>query len=214
MLLDNKPGVLNPLTKMVYESFESLMRSIMFCLPGYIVSFNSSNQLAQVQVGIKKVIVSTGAEVSMPVINNVPVHFPGSNGWYMWHEVQKGDEGMLIFSQRSMDSWIETGKENLPKDLRMFSEKDAVFVPGFRTKPGSIPGFINSGIGMSNYSATSFVHITESEISIKSSVLNVEANTNFTGQVTANGKRIDDTHTHDGSPTAATGPKSPTGVVL
>jgi len=42
---------------------------------------------------------------------------------------------------------------------------------------------------------------------------NVNGNTAFTGSVSANGFPIDETHTHDGSPTAPDGPVSDTGTV-
>lgn len=229
MLSDVRPGTLNPFTRMLQEAFENMMRSIMFCLPGYIVSFDSETQLAQVQCSIEKVLIGKDSSIKIPVIDNVPVHFSGSNGWYYWHEIQPGCEGLIIFSQRALDTWIETGNVSVPHDLRMFSEKDAQFIPGFRTKPGAIPNFKNEGMGMSDYSGNSFIHIKEGSIDIETTTLNINADINHTGDrdqvgnsdvngnvsnngtLENNGVDVGSTHTHSGSPTAPTGSVSPTG---
>lgn len=219
-----RPGRKNPLTKLLTEAFDNLMRSVMICLPGHVVSFDEKTQLAQVQCGIQRVI--NGSGVSISILENVPVHFSGSDGWYFWHEISEGTEGIILFSQRAMDLWIERGGVVKPHDLRMFSESDAFFVPGIRSKAGPIPAFKNEGIGMSDYSGANFIHVKNGSIDIKTDTLNMECNvthdgnmnrtgdTSLTGGVTNNGKDIGDTHKHDGSPTAPTGPKSPTGEVL
>lgn len=198
----------------------------MFCLPGYVVAFDPETQLAQIQCSIQKVLLDTNTGVTIPIIENVPVHFPGNDEFYLWHEIKPDCEGLVLFSQRALDEWINSGSVKKPHDLRMFSEKDAIFIPGVRSKPGAITGFKNEGIGLSNYDGDSFIHVKESGIDIQTATLNITAQTNITGATdiqgnfstdgtfTNNGKDVGSTHKHDGSPTAAIGPKSPTGEPL
>lgn len=57
------------------------------------------------------------------------------------------------------------------------------------------------------------INIKATTVNITADV-NITGNTEFTGTVMANGKPIDETHSHTGSPTSPVGPISPTGVVV
>lgn len=205
------PGRHNPFTRLTREAFNSMARSMMVCLPGHVVSFDEDNQLAQVQCGIQR--VREGSGVDIPIIENVPVQFSGNDAWYFWHEITEGTEGLIMFSQRASDLWVERGGIIKPHDLRMFSESDAFFIPGCRSKPGSIPSFKNEGIGMSDYTGSEFIHMKPGSIDIETGTLNINADVNTTGELNNNGKNVGDTHTHGGSPTAPSGPQTPTGEV-
>jgi hypothetical protein len=175
----DRPGTKNPLTYAMQQAFESMMRSMMVCLPGRVMSFNADDQTAQIQCGIQRII--DGQPVDIPVIENVPVQFPGNDKWYLWHEITKGTEGLIHFSQRAIDLWIERGGSVKPQDTRMFSAEDAFFVPGVRPRPKRITGFQNSGAGISNYAGTTRIHLTDDKITMTAQ--NIEIN----GQTLQNG---------------------------
>ena len=61
--------------------------------------------------------------------------------------------------------------------------------------------------------AATNVDVTATTINLNGNV-NITGNTVFTGTMTANGKVVDETHTHIGSATAPVGPITPTGVVV
>lgn len=211
----NEPDGQNPLSFLLRQAFDSLLRSMMVCLPGKVVLFDAGNQTAQVECGIQRIIDGQG--VTIPVIENVPVHFAGSDQWYFWHEVKPGTEGLIHFSQRAIDLWIERGGPVKPHDTRMFSAEDAFFVPGVRSRPGKIPNFTNQGIGMSDYAGQNFIHVKDGSIDIKTTTLNINAttinengnvthqgnmtrtgDTALTGGLTNNGKDVGGTHKHSG----------------
>lgn len=80
-------------------------------------------------------------------------------------------------------------------------------------------GNVNVTCKQANVTASESITLDAPEATITGN-LTVDQNLNVTGAtalsatVTSNGKDISDTHTHDGSPTAPTGPLSPTGVVI
>lgn len=150
----DEPALNNPLTAMMVQGFDNLMRSLMFCLPGEVVSFSPETQLATVRCGIQRVINGEGRTI--PLIQNVPVHFPGDSH-YLWHSIESGCEGLIHFSQRSVEEWIQGGGPVKPSDTRMLALSDAFFVPGCRSKPNAIPDFRNDGIGISKKDGSEYV---------------------------------------------------------
>lgn len=160
-MIGSRPSRSNPMTQMLEQAFSQLMRQAMFCLPGKIVSFDPETQLAQVECGIQRIVAGQGETIS--VIENVPVCFSGDGQWYFFHQIVPGEtEGLIHFSQRAMDAWIEQGGPVAPHENRIMDESDAIFVPGVRSKPGAIPNFKNDGAGISNYAGDNFVHLKDS----------------------------------------------------
>lgn len=187
----DKPGSQNPLTMMMREAFDSLLRTMMVCLPGKVLSFNPDDQTAQVECGIQRVI--SGRGVTIPVIENVPVQFSGDGQWYFWHQVKPGTEGLIHFSQRAIDTWLDHGGPAKPHDTRMFSAEDAFFVPGLRSRQGVIPGFDNSGVGLSSYDGATRVHLTDGAITLSAGGQTLTLDSSGLHH---NNTNVGDTHTH------------------
>ena len=157
----DRPGRKNPLTLMMSEVFDSLMRQMMFCLPGKVVNFDPETQLAQVECGIQRIV--NGEPRTIAVIENVPVVFAGDSEFYFWHQITPGEtEGIVQFSQRAMDTWLDQGGPAKPHEGRMLDESDAIFIPGCRSIPGAIPNFKNEGAGFGNYAGDTYVHLKSS----------------------------------------------------
>lgn len=179
----DEPGLSNPLTAMMVQGFENLMRSLMFCLPGKVVSFDPSTQLATVECGVQRVIGGEGRTI--PLIENVPVNFPGDSH-YLWHKVESGCEGLIHFSQRSVEEWILAGGPVKPSDTRMLAPSDAFFAPGFRSKPNAIPGFRNDGIGISNKDGSEYLHLKD-DGTLEAKAAELDVTTTGDATVTAGG---------------------------
>src|SRR5690554_981817 len=106
-MIDPSEAGQNPLSHMLGEAFNGLLRQLMVGMPGRVVAFDAARQRAQIQPGIRRVI--EGQPVTMPVISDVPVQFSGNDQWYAWHEVTVGTEGFIHFSQRAIDTWLDQG---------------------------------------------------------------------------------------------------------
>jgi len=157
----DEPGDLNPFTFMLEQALDSMLRQAMFTLPGRVMAFDPETQLASVECGVQRVVSGKGRTI--PVVENVPVHFPGDNGWYFFHQITpEKTEGLIHFSQRAIDTWIDQGGPVAPHDLRLLSEKDAFFVPGVRSQPNKIPDLPTDGAGVSSYDGSTRLHLRES----------------------------------------------------
>ncbi|WP_325100928.1 Gp138 family membrane-puncturing spike protein [Yersinia pseudotuberculosis] len=160
----NSDSKLNPMLAAMNEVKRSALSPIMVCLPGKIISYNSSNQRAQIECGIQRKIGESF--VTIPVITNVPVKFSGSGNWSVFHELPAGTEGLIHFSHRAIDTWIDQGGPVAPHEMRMFAPEDAFFSPGYRSMQTVIPGLPASGVGMSNKDGSVLFHMNDDGITL------------------------------------------------
>lgn len=126
------------LAQVIMDAIDTKLLDVHTSLPGEIVSYDSATALAVVQPLIKRKYTDETTAIDLPLVSNVPVQFPRSNRTHVVMEILKGDQGMLIFQERSIDLWLESGRSVDPMDPRKFSLSDAVFVPGLFSKAAPI----------------------------------------------------------------------------
>lgn len=141
--------------RLISDAFREAMKGVCTSIPGHVLTFDPDTQLAQVQVGILRVDIN-GAEFTVPPIINVPVCFPGDD-FVLEFEVGAGCEGSIMFSQRCIDGWVQSGGVATNPIGRFHNMQDAMFMPGFRSIPGAISGFENDGVRLRNKDGSQFV---------------------------------------------------------
>lgn len=130
------------LSQVLQQAMESRLVDVHTALPASIVSYDSGTNLAQVQCEIKRKYVDEDAR-NLPIITNVPVVHPRANDAMLYLPIKAGDHGLVIFSERSIDLWIERGAAVDPEDARKFHLSDAIFVPGLYPKTKPMPAKVN-----------------------------------------------------------------------
>lgn len=117
----------------LYEAIEAVveqrLENIHTCLPARIEKYDYSVGKADVKPLIKKKF-RDGDVVSLPVIPSVPVSWPRTKTAVLHFPLVKGDTGIVVFSERSLEIWLSKGGDVLPGDPRKFDLTDAVFIPG------------------------------------------------------------------------------------
>ena len=141
--------------KMMRDAFREVMKGVCTSLPGHVRTFDPVTQLAQVQPGILRVDIN-GAEFTIPPIIEVPVYFPGGD-YCVEYQIDDGCEGDILFSQRCIDGWVQSGGVAANPIGRFHNMQDAMFLPGFRSKPNALPSYQNNGVRMRNKAGTQFV---------------------------------------------------------
>lgn len=148
------------------EIFRELMKDAGTSITGHILAFDTRTQLAQVQIGVSS-RDRNGNEIIPDPIIECPVEFSGGGGWSFEHKLVAGDEGLIIFSQRCLDGWIQTGGVANNPIARFHDKQDACFIPGVRSKPNAIKDFKNNGIRLRNADASVY-HWLKDDGSIES----------------------------------------------
>ncbi|VXB25424.1 putative bacteriophage protein [Burkholderia sp. 8Y] len=171
------------------------------------------------------------AWVSLPLLVDVPVCFPRGGNCTLTFPIAKDDEALIVFASRCIDAWWQSGGVQVQAELRMHDLSDGFAIPGPFSQATKISGVSTSTTQLRSNDGSTFVDLDPSGQVVKvkapggitldtpavtiTGVINVEnvngastamaisGNTNFSGQVSANGKRIDDTHTHGGVQTGS-----------
>lgn len=187
---------------------------IQTCLPGIIKSYNSTNMTCTVLPTIQATRYKTDEtqeNLDYPILLDCPVQFPSGGNCTITFPIKVGDECLIVFSSRSIDNWWYYGKVMPLTSVRMHDLSDGFVIVGVKSVPNVIPNISNSAVEIRNISGSSKISLAESgDVSIITGTLTVTGNTVFNGQVTANGHRIDESHTHSGVQSGG----SNTGVVV
>lgn len=124
----------------IKEAIRAGLVTVNTCLPGTIVSFDSTKQTAVVQVSLKRNLNGVIQDVAQ--LADVPVKFARAGGFAMTFPVASGDRCELRFSQRSLANWSqESGSSVDPADTRLFDLSDAISDMGLYPEVQPLPAF-------------------------------------------------------------------------
>lgn len=173
--------------KLLRAAFREMMKGVCTATPGHILTYDPARQIAQVQIGIQRVDID-GATFSVDPIIETPVCFPGG-GPTLEFKVEPGCEGMIVFSQRCIDGWMQAGGVAANPQARFHHMQDAMFIPGIRSIPGAITAFANNGVRIRNEAGDVFVWVKDDKTI---SIANGAGLFNMlpSGEVQINGVRI------------------------
>lgn len=161
------------------EMVRGMIGTIHTCCPGHIISFDGSRASVQPDLKYK---TGDGRFVDFPVIVNVPVIFPSSNGGStsITFPLKKGDGVELHFAERSLDDILSGGESD---DPRRFDLTDAIATPGFYAS--GVPASKTYADDMCLVHGGASIRLTASgEIILSGSKLkaDISGNIEFTGQ--------------------------------
>lgn len=181
-------------------------------LPGIIQSLNVAQQTVVVRPSIMGRIFDTNGafkDVEMPLLYDCPVQFPSGGGYTLTFPVTQGDECLVVFSSRCIDAWWASGGVQAQATMRMHSLSDGFAVIGFSSIPRVISGISTGTAQLRSNDGAAYVELASGHVAniVAPGGINITGPVVFTGTVTANGHRIDETHTHGGvqSGTSLTG---------
>jgi Phage protein Gp138 N-terminal domain len=116
-------------------------------LPGIVQSFNAADCTAEVQLAIlmqSRDKNNNWKDVTpAPVVPKALVHFPGNHDYIFTFPIKAGDEGLLVFCDRCIDAFWQSGGVQPQLDIRQHDLTDAIFFPGIRSV-GNVPANINT----------------------------------------------------------------------
>ncbi|HHI0811468.1 TPA: Gp138 family membrane-puncturing spike protein [Escherichia coli] len=127
----------------------AIFGSLRVALPGIIQSFDPETVTCTVQPAIYgQRLGDDGALVSeeMPILPDVPVVFPRGGGCTLTFPVKPGDECLLVFSDRCIDFWWQSGGVQEPVDPRQHDLSDAFAIVGPQSQAQKISSISTSAV--------------------------------------------------------------------
>lgn len=97
--------------------------------PAKILRYDPDKRTVDVQPTIRE----WNSSEDPPVIQNVPVFFPGE----YTYNINPGDECIVVFSDSCIDGWWYTGKISNPMVGRFHDLSDGFAIVGFRSLPNA-----------------------------------------------------------------------------
>lgn len=194
------------LHQVIKETIEWVLGNLNTAIPARVLDFDAERQEASVQPVIKSRL-KDGRVLSRAPITGVPVMFPAAGGGILTFPVQRGDTVLLIFSQRSIDRWVQSdGGEIDPGDNRKHDISDAIAIPGLFPFPRALSADPESVI--IKFSGAQIKLAPDGSVEIQApgglrviGDTRIEGEAEATGEVTAKSDTTSiqlSTHTHSG----------------
>jgi hypothetical protein len=162
-------------------------------LPGIVQSYDPVKGTCSVLPAIKgqqRNPNGTISFVNLPPLGEVPVIYLGGGGFVATFPIQQGDEALVIFSSRCIDGWFQNGGVQNPARSRIHSMSDGFAIVGPRSLAKSIPNVSTSTVQLRSLDGSTFFELAGGQIAniVAPGGLNIKANVNVTGTVTASGE--------------------------
>ncbi len=149
------------LEKSIQTGIDTALKDIHTCLPAVVTNVTHSTQLIDAQVTIKRKMA--GKLVNLPLLVNVPIRFPKSATFSITFPIEVGDHVLILFSERSIDTWLTYGGIQDPFDIRKFSLSDAFAIPSMYPQTDTIPDFDDTNLEIKTNSGDTKIIVKASE---------------------------------------------------
>lgn len=196
---------------------EHVAADIWTALPAIIQSFDPDKKTCVVQPAIKAQLqdpTGTTAWVSLPLLLDCPVQFPGGGGVTLTFPLKEGDECLVVFASRCIDAWWQSGGIQVQAELRMHDLSDGYIIPGISSIPKVQPDISTTEAQLRSDDGTMKIRLDPESGELEAlvpgaSVKLTENRVDITGVLWINGERYID-HRHSGvqSGGSNTGPKT------
>lgn len=183
MTIDTGEDILTSLGELMDNHIDAHLKELNTCLPGQIVTFYPEDQTADIQPTLKRLFIDK-SDVPLPVCPHVPVIFPGGGGFSLTFPLVAGDECLLIFAQRALDSWWQYGGIQSPGDWRKHHLSDALAIIGLRSQRRRLPNMhATRGCTLRSDSGDVSLSLDTNSITLKAAQVHIEGNLAVTNDI-------------------------------
>ena len=150
-------------------------------IPGIVDSVNLDAQTLSVQPSIQGIVLdeeSNSTNVNLPLCVDVPIVWPRAGGFSLTFPIKQGDEVLLVFASRCIDSWWQNGGVGSQAELRMHDLSDGFAMLAPTSQPKRLLNVSGENVQLRTDSGTSYIEITpDGKINIlTNSEVNINAN--------------------------------------
>lgn len=129
----------------IQAALDRFQSNLWTALPAVVSSYNKDKLTVAAQPTIQAQVFQpngTWVDTQLPLCLDCPVVFPGGGEFLLTFPMTTGDEGLLIFASRCIDSWWQSGGIQKQAENRMHDLSDGFFIPAMMSQK-MIPANVN-----------------------------------------------------------------------
>ncbi len=180
------------LNETLLAAFDGQQAKMWTALPAIIQSFNPVAMTVTAQPTIQMSVLDQAGNsktMNLPLLVDVPIQFPSGGGFTLTFPVAVGDEALITFSARCIDTWWQLGGIQVQAEKRMHDLSDGFANVGIRSQPRVISGISTTSTQLRSDDGVNYVDVKEGHITLTSTAtvtINAPATT-VTGTLTVDG---------------------------
>lgn len=171
-----------------------LSEQMRVALPGIIQSFDPESVTAVVQPAIRYIERDNDGNQSTqdyPLLVDVPVIFPRGGGCTLTFPVKAGDECLVIFADRCIDFWWQSGGIQEPVDERMHDLSDAFCIVGPQSQAKKIGGISTTAAQLRTDDGSAIIELAAGgAVTITSPQITINGPLQVNGEITSTGDQL------------------------
>ncbi len=161
------------LAQVLASERKALTEQLRVAMPGIIQSFDPDAVTAVVQPAIRRIERDNDGNKltnDYPLLVDVPVVFPRGGGCTLTFPVKAGDECLVIFADRCIDFWWQSGGIQEPVDGRMHDLSDAFCIVGPQSQAKKIGGISTTAAQLRTDDGSAFIEVAAGhDVTVKTS---------------------------------------------
>ncbi len=114
--------LLNDEQEALRMAMDGRLSSLWVSIPGIVTKVDFDKMTLEVQPAIQGIVedqYGNFKNVNLPVLVDVPIVFPSAGGFTLTLPIKTGDEVIVLFASRCIDSWWQSGGIGVPMEQRM-----------------------------------------------------------------------------------------------
>ncbi|WP_221928489.1 Gp138 family membrane-puncturing spike protein [Enterococcus faecalis] len=171
-----------------------LSEQMRVALPGIIQSFDPDTVTAVVQLAIRYIERDNDGNKNTkdyPLLVDVPVVFPRGGGCTLTFPVKEGDECLVIFADRCIDFWWQSGGIQEPVDGRMHDLSDAFCIVGPQSQAKKISGISTTAAQLRTDDGSAIIELAAGgAVTITSPQITINGPLQVNGEITSTGDQV------------------------
>ena len=144
-------------------ALENAQANIWTAMPGIVTAVNLSAQTVSVQPAIQGVVTSPDGSTqatNLPQLVDVPIVWPRAGGFALTFPIAAGDEVLVVFGSRCIDSWWQQGGVGAQAEARMHDLSDGFAILAPTSQPKKFANVSSANVQLRDTAGTTFVEIT------------------------------------------------------
>lgn len=134
-------------------------------MPGIVQSVDLAKQTCVVQLAIQGRAEDPLGNLTyqnIALLHDVPIVFPRAGGFVLTFPMAAGDEVLVVFASRCIDSWWQSGGfANKPIEFRMHDLSDGFAIPGPTSQPKKVASVSSTEIQLRNEAGDAYLSIVK-----------------------------------------------------